>query len=133
MAAPVVQFPDICPKGPRRLALGEFPDYAAQFQSGSSQIRKSGTANYGLIFDVDFGLIRDAEAALIMDAYNEVYGSSYRVLISTILFKGVSTDLLDLIPTNLEWHFAAMPTIKSRFPGWSSTSVSFIGDPTFVP
>lgn len=133
MSAPDIQFPDICPKGPRRFGVGRYPSYATQFRSGSSQIRKSGTVAYGLTFDVDFGLIRNAEAALIMDAYNDAYGSSYRVRISTILFKGVRVDILNAIPTNLEWHFAAPPTIRAEFPGWSSTSVQFIGDPNFVP
>lgn len=133
MSAPEEQFPDICPKGPRRFSFGRYPSYATQFRSGSSQIRKSGTLAYGLTFDVDFGTIRDTEAAMIMETYAKTYGSSYRVRISTILFKGVSNDILEKIPTNLEWRFAAPPTIRSELPGWSSASVQFIGDPTFKP
>lgn len=131
MSTPV-QFPDICPKGPRRLSVGRYPSYATQFRSGSSQIRKSGTAVYDLTFDVDFGSIRNSEAGMVMKAYLDSMGSSYRVLISTILFKGVSTDILDLLPA-VEWHFAAPPTIRAEDPGWASTSVQFQGDSVFVP
>ena len=60
-----------------RLSVGRYPSYATQFRSGSSQIRRSGTAVYGLTFDVDFGSIRNSEAGMVMKAYLDSMGSSY--------------------------------------------------------
>lgn len=133
MAVPVIQFPSICPKGRRVFRPGYFGSKSFQFRSGASGIRNIGSLESDAEFEVDFGLIKDADATEILKAYLDASGSSYRVLIASILFIGVSSDFLDVIPEHFHWHFAEEPSITSEMPGWSRTQVKFVGIAPFKP
>ena len=133
MAAPVINFPIIAPKGERRLRLGSFTSHAYQFQGGSSNVRSIGLTEGELTFDVNFGNIEDTSAALIMNTYIATLGGAYRVQLPSEVFLGIGVEIIDLIPPSTTWRFAAAPVVRSIQPGWSSAEVSFIGGGVFLP
>jgi hypothetical protein len=122
-----VLFPAINPVD-QKLSLGGFAITTAQDFTGTIVRRRWGQLSFGLRFDVDFGIIKDDLASNIWTAYNNSSGGFQPILLPLKLFSGIDADLLAVIPTHIQWEIKGVPNIKTALPGYSSASISFLGD-----
>lgn len=128
-----VPFPPLEPiaeEGGRELKLGRFPNRRYEPKNGgSATVRGFGALSVDASLRISFGVISDAQMAEVWAAFDNAQGDYKPLLLPDRFFFGIRAELLEKIPTTLEWHFAPGPlSYEQVAPGYTKLEpITFIG------
>ena len=130
-------FPNIVPSS-REFTMGDIPSVTYRSLSGAVFRRAYGNRQTGHRLRLEFRNIGDRSplkpdsgtAWQIVSHYNSCNGTleSFRIL--NAVFRGMNNDLEGLIqaPSNVKWHYASPPQVRSVQKGVSTVTVELIGE-----
>lgn len=129
----LVPFPSIEPiaeEGGRELKLGRFPNRRYEPPNGgSATVRSFGALSVDASLRISFGVITDAQMAEVWAAYDAAQGDYKPLTLPEKFFFGIRAELLEKIPSTLEWHFAPGPlSYEQVAPGYTRLDpITFVG------
>jgi hypothetical protein len=130
-------FPNIVPSS-REFTMGDFPGVTYRSLSGVTFRRAYGNRQAGHRLSLQFQNIGDrthlksgsGTAREIINHYNRAKGTQESFTIPDNVFKGMDDTLEALIqaPSNVKWHYASPPQVRSVKSGVSTVRVELIGE-----
>ena len=120
----------IAEEGGREFKLGRFPNRRYEpANGGSATVRGFGALSVDASLRIAFGVITDAQMALVWSVFDEAQGDYKPIVLPERFFFGIRAELLEKIPSTLEWHFAPGPlSYEQAAPGYTKLEpITFIG------
>ena len=124
-----ILFPAIAPVN-ITVSLGAYSISRAVAPAGSNTIRQRGSEPYGITAFIDFGTIVDDLAADIVIAWYTALSTYKPLLLPSIIWQGIQTNLTELLPLHTQWYFKEPVTYSSSpdLPGYTVISVVLEGE-----
>ena len=124
-------FPAITPSS-RKFAAPKWPTKAFVSQAGTTTRRLYGSKPSQADLQLTYRNITDDEASAILEHYQKLKGPMSEADLSDQTWDGASGDLKKWLNvskySDVDWYFAAAPTVDSVFPGVSTVQVKLIGE-----
>ena len=124
-------FPAITPSS-RKFTAPRWPTKAFVSQAGTTTRRLYGSLPSQADLQLTYRNITDDQASAILQHYQDLKGPMGKADLPSETWFGSSTELskqLDVSDySDVDWYFAAAPTVDSVFPGVSTVQVRLIGE-----
>ena len=124
-------FPAITPSS-RKFVPPKWPTKAFVSQAGTTTRRLYGSKPAQADLQLTYRNITDDQASAILDHYQSLKGPMSKAGLPSETWEGASTSLSNQLNvadySDVDWYFAAAPTVNSVFPGVSTVQVKLIGE-----
>ena len=124
-------YPAITPSS-RKFVPPKWPTKAFVSQAGTTTRRLYGSLPSQAELQLTYRNITDDQASAILAHYQSLKGPMSKATLPNQTWDGASTDLKKQLNvsnySDVDWYFAAAPTVDSIFPGVSTVQVRLIGE-----
>ena len=124
-------FPAITPSS-RKFVPPKWPTKAFVSQAGTTTRRLYGSKPALADLQLTYRNVTDDQASAILAHYQSLKGPMSKAKLPNQTWDGASTDLKKQLNvsnySDVDWYFAAAPTVDSIFPGVSTVQVRLIGE-----
>ena len=124
-------FPAITPSS-RKFTAPRWPTKTFVSQAGTTTRRLYGSLPSQADLQLTYRNITDDQASAILAHYQSLKGPMSKATLPNQTWDGASTDLKKQLNvsnySDVDWYFAAAPTVDSIFPGVSTVQVRLIGE-----
>ena len=124
-------FPAITPSS-RKFTAPRWPTKTFVSQAGTTTRRLYGSLPSQADLQLTYRNITDDQASAILAHYQSLKGPMSKADLPNQTWDGASTDLKKQLNvsnySDVDWYFAAAPTVDSIFPGISTVQVRLIGE-----
>ena len=116
----------------RKFTAPRWPTKAFVSQAGTTTRRLYGSKPAQADLQLTYRNVTDDQASAILDHYQSLKGPMSKAGLPSETWDGASTELskqLDVSDySDVDWYFAAAPTVDNIFPGVSTVQVKLIGE-----
>ena len=124
-------YPAITPTS-RKFTPPRWPTKAFVSQAGTTTRRLYGSLPSQADLQLTYRNITDDQASAILAHYQSLMGPMSKAGLPSETWEGASTSLSNQLNvadySDVDWYFAAAPTVNSVFPGVSTVQVKLIGE-----
>jgi len=124
-------YPAITPSS-RKFTPPKWPTKAFVSQAGTTTRRLYGSKPAQADLQLTYRNITDDQASAILSHYQTTKGPMGKAVLPPETWEGASTNLSNQLNassySDVDWYFAAAPTVDSIFPGISTVQVKLIGE-----